>query len=54
MDDFIKKSGCKLFKKSPWIQGNTKGIHIYIKIKYMIEYSNQQEGDLIKKKCGKK
>lgn len=42
------------FKDNPFIEGNTKGIHIYIKIKNMIEYKNQQDilknvkGDLIK------
>ena len=54
MDDFITKYNCDIFKSSPWIKGNTKGIHIYIKIKNMIEFSNQQgvfnafKGDLIR------
>ena len=37
-------------KKSGFIKGNTKGIHIYIKILNMIKYSNQQ--DIIKKLRG--
>lgn len=55
MDDFIEKTGCELFKNCCWTTGNTKGIHIYVRLTNMIEYSNQQkvyqdfEGDLIKK-----
>jgi len=55
MEDFIKKTGCSIFKDCCWTKGNTKGIHIYTKINNMIEYSNQQNvyndfvGDLIKK-----
>ena len=55
MEDFIKKTKIDLFKKCCWIEGNTKGIHIYLKVKNMPQYSNQQkvfkdfEGDFIKK-----
>ena len=55
MDDFINKTGCSLFKNCCWIQGNTKGIHIYTKINNMVSYSDQQgvyngfDGDLIQK-----
>lgn len=55
MDEFIEKTGYDIFKNSPWVKGNTKGIHIYIKINNMVQYSNQQNvfngftGDLIKK-----
>lgn len=54
MEDFIEKSGCDTFRLSPWIKGNTKGIHIYVKINNMVKYSDQQDvylnfkGDLIK------
>ena len=56
MDDFIESTGCKLFKDSCWTTGNTKGIHIYIKINNMVEYSDEIDvfcnfkGDLIHKK----
>jgi hypothetical protein len=55
MQDFINITGCDLFKNCCWVKGNTKGIHIYVKINNMIHYSNQQavykdfDGDLIKK-----
>jgi len=55
MDDFINKTKCTIFKDCCWIKGNTKGIHIYVKINNMINYSDQQsvyndfEGDLIRK-----
>ena len=54
MDDFVAKTGCDKFIDCAWIQGNTKGIHIYAKIKNMIPYSDQQgvynnfDGDLIR------
>ena len=53
MDDFISQTGCDTFKDCCWVAGNTKGIHIYAKIKNMIEYTNQVDvykkfkGDLI-------
>jgi P4 family phage/plasmid primase-like protien len=64
MDEFVEKTGCDIFKNCCWVKGNTKGIHIYLKIENMIEYSNQQnvynlfQGDLIKtnnmwEKCNK-
>ncbi len=43
-----------IIKKCAWAKGNTKGIHIYIKLKNVPEYTNQQgilnmcEGDFIK------
>jgi len=43
-----------ILKKCAWTKGNTKGIHIYIKLKNVPKYSNQQDilnisnGDLIK------
>lgn len=64
LDDFIKllkslgdeyKGFRKLIKNASWIKGNTKGIHIYIRINNMIKYTNQIDifkgfkGDLIKK-----
>jgi hypothetical protein len=55
MDDFISSTGCELFKNTCWTTGNNKGIHIYIKINDMIEYSNEIEvfdefkGDLLHK-----
>lgn len=64
LDDFINlleslgdeyKKFIKLIKKSAWIKGNTKGIHIYIRINNMVSYSNQIDifkgfkGDLIRK-----
>ena len=30
MEDFINDTGCDLFKDACWVEGNTKGIHIYI------------------------
>jgi len=45
----------EVFKNCLWVKGNTKGIHIYVYIKDMPKYSNQQKvfkkfnGDLIKK-----
>ena len=45
----------KKIRMSGYIKGNTKGIHIYVKILNMIEYENQQDiinilkGDLIRK-----
>ena len=53
MDEFISQTGCDTFKDCCWVAGNTKGIHIYAKIKNMIEYTNQVDvyqnfkGDLI-------
>ena len=55
MDDFIENTGCELFKDCCWTTGNTKGIHIYVKINNIIDYTDQQmvyndfHGDLIKK-----
>jgi len=55
MEEFILSTGCSLFKSCAWIQGNTKGIHIYLRIRNMIEFTNQQDvykmfkGDLLKK-----
>ena len=54
MDDFIYKTGVNIFKNCCWVQGNTKGIHIYLKINNMVKISDQQNvyvdfcGDLIK------
>lgn len=55
MNDLIESyDAFEMFKNSPWIEGNNKGIHIYIKINNMIKYRNQQKvfndvnGDLIK------
>jgi hypothetical protein len=54
MDEIVQKTGCDLFVDCPWTQGNTKGIHIYLRIKDMVEYSDQTDvfatfhGDLIK------
>lgn len=56
MNDLIEVSeDFDIFKNSPWIKGNNKGIHIYIKLNNMIEYTNEKkvfndiEGDLIHK-----
>lgn len=54
IEDFIVQTGCDLFKNCPYIKGNTKGIHIYVKINNMPEYSNQVDvyndfnGDLLR------
>ena len=54
MDDFISETGVDIFRDCPYIKGNTKGIHIYLKVKNMPEYSDQQNvyinfgGDFIK------
>lgn len=54
MDDFVEKTKIDMFKKSAWIKGNTKGIHIYVYVNNMPEYSNQQnafkdfKGDFIR------
>ena len=51
MDDFINQTE---FKQCPYIKGNTKGIHIYVKMDNVPEYSNQQgvyndfDGDFLK------
>jgi phage/plasmid-associated DNA primase len=51
LDDFNKITN--IFKDCPWVAGNTKGIHIYVYIKDIPEYKNQQnafknfEGDFI-------
>lgn len=55
MDDYIEYTGIDTFKDCAWIEGNTKGIHIYVKILNMIPYTDQQNcflkwtGDLLKK-----
>ena len=55
MKDFIAKTGIQIFKNCCWIQGNTKGIHIYSKINNMVDNKDQQNvykdfcGDLIQK-----
>ena len=54
MEEFILQTKCDIFKNCPWVVGNTKGIHIYIKINDMVPYSDQLQvyndfnGDLIK------
>ena len=53
-DDFITQTGHDTLCNCPYIKGSTKGIHIYVKLKNMPEYSNQQDvyfnftGDFIK------
>ena len=57
MEDFINKTGIREFENACWIKGNTKGIHIYVRIKNITidDFKNQQgvfndfEGDFIKK-----
>jgi phage/plasmid-associated DNA primase len=55
MEEFISSTGCNIFKNCTWVKGNTKGIHIYLRINNMIEFTNQQDvykmfkGDLLKK-----
>jgi len=52
LDDFNRITN--IFKECPWVKGNTKGIHIYVYINNVPEYTNQQdvfkefEGDFIK------
>ena len=41
MDYFITQTGVEIFKDCPYIKGNTKGIHIYLKEKHQLEYSDQ-------------
>ncbi|NDB81577.1 MAG: hypothetical protein EB127_02325 [Alphaproteobacteria bacterium] len=54
LDEFIDKTGHDIFRNCLWIPGNTKGIHIYVWVKDMIPYTNQQDvykkfkGDFIK------
>lgn len=54
MDDFIEQTGITMFANTAWTTGNRKGLHIYVYIKNMIEYSNQQkvfkafEGDFLR------
>jgi len=61
INDFIVEYESKIdtniidiFKKLPWTRGNNKGIHIYIKLKNVPKYKNQQkvfngfDGDLLK------
>lgn len=53
MEDFIADTGCDLFKDACWVEGNTKGIHIYIKIDNMVKFTDKQnvfknfKGDLM-------
>jgi hypothetical protein len=54
MADFVSQTGIRHFENSSWIKGNTKGIHIYVYIENMIQFSDQQgvyndfDGDLLK------
>jgi hypothetical protein len=66
MTDFINITGCNVLSECCWCEGNTKGIHIYVKIQNLPSYTNQVDvfknftGDLISKqnnvweKMGKK
>ena len=53
MEEFIAKTGFDGFADCCWCEGNTKGIHIYIQINNMPQYTNQIDvfdkfnGDLI-------
>ena len=55
LDDFMSQTNCNVFSNCPWTEGNTKGIHIYLRIKDMVEYTSELdvfEGfkeDLLKK-----
>jgi len=54
MDDFIQQTGITMFANTAWTTGNRKGLHIYVYINNMVEYSNQQkvfkefEGDFLR------
>ena len=54
MDDFIAKYAITTFNECPWVKGNTKGIHIYVKIYNMVAYTSEIDvfsvfkGDLLK------
>jgi phage/plasmid-associated DNA primase len=54
MSDF-ERTGGKIFDGFSWTKGNTKGIHIYLKIEGMPNYTDQQDifngfkGDLLRK-----
>lgn len=54
-ENVIDKNIMDILKKLPWTKGNSKGIHIFIKLQNVPEYSNQQNvfnnfiGDLLKK-----
>ena len=41
MTDFINITGCNVLSECCWCEGNTKGIHIYVKIKNLPSYTNQ-------------
>ena len=41
MEDFIAETGVQIFKNCCWVEGNTKGIHIYLKINNMIDFTNK-------------
>lgn len=51
----VNKSIIKIIKKLPWTTGNTKGIHIYIKVDNVPNYTNQIDvlnfviGDFLRK-----
>lgn len=51
----LEELNIDILKGCPWLKGNTKGIHVYIKIDNMPKYTDQQDvynefkGDLIKK-----
>jgi hypothetical protein len=55
MNDFIAKTGLNIFRNTAWINGNNKGIHIYVKINSMIKFTTELDvftsfnGDLIGK-----
>lgn len=54
MDEFINKTGLNMLSECCWCVGNTKGIHIYVKINNLPSYKNQVDvfknfnGDLIR------
>ena len=54
MEEFIEQTDCVLFQDCPYTKGNTKGIHIFVNIKDMVEYSCQIDvyknfkGDLLR------
>lgn len=41
MDDFIQQTGIRMFENHTWTPGNNKGIHIYVNITDVPQYSNQ-------------
>ena len=56
LDDLMKNKEFQIFKGCSWVKGNTKGIHLYVKVENVPEYTSELnvfktiKGDFIKRK----